>query len=158
MKKKECTDCERLKSENCDLNIRLTKLNCVLDLNEQKLIAYHNLHENAKILISSRCSELNYEASDKIKKVFDEFEEWENQIHILNYASEQRSFNLEVQEYREEDQIDHHFIRRSTRVIQPIENFDYNIITMQEKIRSQQKIIDNLTKQKSIFRILNFKF
>ena len=157
MKKKECTDCERLRTENCDLKIRLTKLNCILDLSQQKLIAYHNLHENAKILISSRCPEFNYKVSDKIKKAFDEFEEWENQIDILNYGSEQGPFDLEIQECHEEGQIDHS-VRRSTRVIQPIENFDYNIITMQEKIRSQQKIIDNLTKQKSIFRILNVKF
>ena len=147
MKKKGCTDCERFKTENCHLKIRVTRLNCVIDLNEQKLIAYHNLYENAKILISLRCHEVNHEVSDKMKKAIDQFEEWENQIEILNYANEQQSFDLEIEKCDDEGQIDDHSVRRSTRVIQPIENFDYNIITMQEKIRSQQKTINDLMKQ-----------
>ena len=105
MKKKKCTNCERLETENFDLEIRLAKLNSVADLNQQKLIAYRNLREMAKVLISS-LPQVNYAVIDEIKKAIDEFEEWENQTDRLNYASEQRSLNfIEIQGYHEESQL-----------------------------------------------------
>ena len=103
MNKKGCSNCESLRTENYDLKVKLMKLNSV-DLNEQKLIAYHNIHENAKIIISSLSLEVIGEVSDKIKKAIDEFEEFENQIDIINYAFEQPMNFIEIEEYHNESQ------------------------------------------------------
>ena len=104
MNKKECSNCKSLRTENYALKVKLTKLNSVVDLNQQKLIAYHNLHENAKIVISSRSFQANHKVSDKIKKAIDKFKELENQIDMINYALEQPLNFIEIEEYHNESQ------------------------------------------------------
>ena len=154
MKKNICSNCELLKTENCNLKNKLMKLNGVIDLNQQKLMVYHNLYENAKILISSRLLEITHEVSNKIKKVVDEFEEWENQIDTFNYASEQRSLNFnEIEEYRNESLLWNNFSNQLKRQhMSGIENSNLTtqIPATQSRISStetQTIIFDNPTSE-----------
>ena len=154
MNKQGCSNCESLRTENCNLKIKLMKLNGVIDLNEQKLIVYHNLYENAKILLSSCLLEINHEVSNKIKKVIDEFEEWENQIDMFNYGSEQRSLNfIEIEEYHNESLLWNNFSNQLKRQrISGIENWNSTtqIPATQSRISStgiQTIIIDDSTSE-----------